>query len=182
MGTVVPDGSTILCSCTRVRVAVHRVLAPPAPQLGPASRLRSATRDISFLRSDSRYRRYVSDLPNVTPRFLGSEQKGWVSLLYLILSSRLASLLLRRKDCDTVFVVLSFSFQVWRYSPTVAMYFVSTPSTACQSPSTCMIARSSAYAYFLERWLAGQPSGVAIPEILGVQKIGGRPKCLIFGE
>ena len=32
----------------------------------------------------------------------------------------------------------------------VAMSLLSTPSTACQSPSTCKIARSSAYAYFLE--------------------------------
>jgi len=54
------------------------------------------------------------------------------------------------KAADTVFVVLSFRFQVWRYSPTVAMSLLSTPSTAWQSPSACMIARSSPYAYFLE--------------------------------
>jgi len=105
------------------------------------------------------------DLSNVTPRYLGSEQKGRVSLLCLTLSSRLASLLLRWKAAGTVFVVLSFSFQVWRYSPTVAMSLVSTPSTACHSPSPCMIARSSGYGYLLDRqhmhtfrrgWLAGQ--------------------------
>jgi len=112
-------------------VAIRRVVAP-APQPEPASRLRSSTRDVSFLRSDSRCRRYVSDLPNVTPRYFGSEQKGWVSLLYLTLSSRLASLLLRWKAADTVFVVMNFSFQVWKYLPTVAMSLVSTPSTACQ--------------------------------------------------
>jgi len=134
---------------TRARVAVRNIVAP-APQPEPASRLRSVKRDVSFLRSDSRCRRYVSDLSNVTPRYLGSEQKGRVSLLKLTFSSRLASLLLRRKTADTVFVVLSFSFQVWRYSPRVAMSLVSAPSTACQSPSACMIARSSAYAYFLE--------------------------------
>jgi len=50
----------------------------------------------------------------------------------------------------TVFVVLSFSFQVWKHSPMVAMFLLSAPSTACQSPSTCMIARSLAYAYFFE--------------------------------
>jgi len=85
-------------------------------------------------------------------------QKGRFSLLYLTLSSRLGSLLLRWKAADTVFIVVSFKFQVWRYSPAVAISLVSTPSTACQSPSACMIARSSAYAYFLEtvRWLAGQ--------------------------
>jgi len=111
MGTVVPDGSAVLCSCTRVRVAVHRVLAPPAPQPEPASQLRRAARDISFLRSDWRCQRYVSDLSNVTPRYLGSEQKGRVSLLKLTFISRLAFFLLRWKAADTVFVVLSFSFK-----------------------------------------------------------------------
>jgi len=65
---------------TRARMAVRKVVAP-APQPEPANRLRSATRDVSFLRSDSRCRRYVSDLSNVTPRYLGSEQKSRVSLL-----------------------------------------------------------------------------------------------------
>ena len=88
--------------CTRVRTAVRNVVAP-APQPDPASRLRSATRGVSFLRSDSRCRRYVNDLPNVTPRYLGSEQKGSVSLLKLTFSSRLVSLLLRWKTADTVF-------------------------------------------------------------------------------
>jgi len=91
------------------------------------SRLKSATRDVNFLRSYSRFRRYVSDLSNVTPRYLGSEQKSKVSLLWLTFSSRLASLLLRWKTADIVFVVLSFSLQVWRYSPTVAMSLLSTP-------------------------------------------------------
>jgi len=122
-------------------VAIRRVVAL-VPQPEPGSRLRSATRDVSFLQSDSRCRQYVSDLTNVTPRCLGSEQKCRVSLLYLNLSSRLASFLLRWKAADTVFVVLSFSFQVWRYSPTVAMSLVSTSSTACQSPSAWMTARS----------------------------------------
>jgi len=103
--------------CTRSRVAVRRVVAP-APQLEPASHLRSVTRDVSFLRSDSRCRQYVSDLSNVTPRYLGSEQKGRVSLLKLTFNSRLASLF-------TVFVVLSFSFHVWRYSLMVANFLLS---------------------------------------------------------
>jgi len=133
---------------TRARVAVRKVVAP-APHLEPARHLRSATCDVSFLRSDSRCRRYVSDLSIVTPRYLGSEQRGMVSLLKLTLSSCLASLL-RWKTADTVFMVLSFSFQVWRYSPSVAMSLLSVPSTACQSPSACMMARSSAYEKFLE--------------------------------
>ena len=56
-------------------MAVRNVVAP-ALQPEPASCFRSATRDVSFLRSDSRFRRYVSDLSNVTPRYLGWEQKA----------------------------------------------------------------------------------------------------------
>ena len=56
--------------------------------------------------------------------------------------------MLRWKAADTIFVVLSFSFRVCRYSPAVAMSLISTPSTAYQSPSACMVVRSSAY--FLE--------------------------------
>jgi len=60
------------------------------------------------------------------------------------------SLLFRWKTADTAFLVLNFNFQVWKYSPTVAMSLLSTPSTVCQSPSACMIARSLAYVCFLE--------------------------------
>ena len=81
---------------TRARVAICRVVAP-SPQPEPASCLKSATCDVSFLRSDSRCRRYVSDLSNVTPRYLGSEQKSRVLLLNLTLISCLASMLIRWK-------------------------------------------------------------------------------------
>ena len=63
-------------------------------------------------------------------------------------------LVIEMDSADTVFVVLNFSFQVWTLpclcSPTVAMYLLSTPSTACQCPSTCIIARLSAYAHSQE--------------------------------
>jgi len=53
-------------------VAVRNVVAS-APQPEPASRLsRSATRDVSFLRSVSRCRRYVNDQSYVTLLYLGS--------------------------------------------------------------------------------------------------------------
>ena len=110
MSIVAPNRSAVLCSrMTRSRVAVHNVVAP-APQPEPANRFKSATRDVSFLRSDSRCRQYVSDLSNVTLRCLGFEQNGKVSLLKLTFSSRLGSLLLRWKTANTVFAVLSFSF------------------------------------------------------------------------
>jgi len=56
--------------CTRALAAIRRVV-PPAPQPEPASRLRSVTPDLSFLRSNSRRRRYLSGLSNVTWRYLG---------------------------------------------------------------------------------------------------------------
>jgi len=56
-------------------VECTRVVAP-APQPEPASHLKSATRDISFLRSDSMCRRDVSDLSNVSLRYQGSKRKG----------------------------------------------------------------------------------------------------------
>jgi len=144
-------------------VAVHRVVAPE-PQPKAENRLRGERRDVSFLRSDSRCWRYVSDLSNVTPRYLGSEQKGRVSLLKLTLISRLASLLLRWKVANIVFVVQSFSFQVWGYSLTISVSLLSTPSTACQSPSACMIARSSAHACILSGDCGWQVRDVDVEE------------------
>jgi len=96
---------------SRARVATRRVVAP-AHHPQAASHLKSATRDVSFFRSDSRCRCYVSDLSNVTPRCLGSEKKDRVSLLKMTFSSRLASSLLRWKAAGTDFVMLSFSFQL----------------------------------------------------------------------
>jgi len=84
--------------CTR---AIRRVVAP-APQLEPASRLRTTTRDVSFLRSDSKCPRYVSDLSNVTPspRYLGSEQKGRVSFLYLTFKLTFSFFVVRMEGCQ----------------------------------------------------------------------------------
>ena len=101
-------------------------------------------------------RRYVSDLPYVTPRYLGSEQKSRVSLLYLTLSSRLASLLLRWKAADAVFVVLSLSFQVWRCSLTVAMSLVSTPPLHARLHQHAWLLDGQHVHTFWRRWLAGQ--------------------------
>jgi len=78
---------------------------------------------------------------------LGAEGQGFVVEVDFQLTFGL--LVVEMEDCRHLFVVLSFSVQVWRYSPSVAMSLLSAPSTACQSPSACMIARSSAYAYFL---------------------------------
>ena len=100
-------------------MAVRSVVAP-APQTEPASRLKNATRDVSFLRSDSRCRQNVNDLSNVTPRYLGSEQKGKGFVVAFDFKLTF-SFLVRWKAANTVFVMLSFSFQVWRYSSALAM-------------------------------------------------------------
>jgi len=52
---------------TRARGAVRSVVTP-APHPEPASRHKSATRDVNILRNDSRCLRCVSDLSDVTPR------------------------------------------------------------------------------------------------------------------
>jgi len=70
VSTTVPGRSAVLLlrvECPMSWVAIRNVVAP-APQSEPASRFRSGKRDISFLRSNSRYRRYVSDLSTMTPR------------------------------------------------------------------------------------------------------------------
>jgi len=78
-------------------VAVRRVVAE-APQPEPASHLRSATRDVSFLQSASRCRRYVSDLSNVTRRYLRSE-KGRGSLLKMTLHLTFSFLVVKLEGC-----------------------------------------------------------------------------------
>jgi len=65
------------------------------------------------------------------------------------LEKEITQTLIKFYTADTIFVVLIFNFQIWKYLPIVAKSLLSTPSTACQSPSACMIARSSAYTYFL---------------------------------
>ena len=61
-------------------MAVRNVVAA-TPHPEPARRLKSATRGVNFLPSDLNCRRYVSVLPNVTPRYVGSEKNGRASLL-----------------------------------------------------------------------------------------------------
>ena len=97
---------------TKAKVADRNVVAT-ALQTEQASRLKSTMRDVNFSRSDSKCWRCVSYLSNVTPRYLVSEQKSKVSLLWLTFRSRLASLLLRWKTADIAFLVLSFIFHVW---------------------------------------------------------------------
>jgi len=93
---------------------------------------------------------------NVTPRCFGSEQKDRVLLLKLTFSSCLASLLLRWKTADTVFVVLSFSFQVWRYSPSVAIRCSAPlPPPANLHQHAWLLSRQHMHTFW-RWWLAGK--------------------------
>ena len=95
-------------------------------------------------------------MSNVTPRYLGCEQKGRMSLLGLIFNSRSASFLLRRKIINTVFVVLMFSFQVWRYSPMVAMSWLAPlPLPAGLHQHAWLLDRQNMHTFW-RRLLAGQ--------------------------
>ena len=121
---------------TKAEVAVRNVVAP-ALQPGQQVSSREQQDILVFLRSGSRCRRYVSDLSNVTPKHLGSEQKSRVSSLKLTLDSHLTSfLIVEMEDFRHRFIVLSFNIQVWRYLPIIAMCSLSTLYTTCQSPST----------------------------------------------
>ena len=144
--------------CARARLYIRRVGAP-APQPEPSNRLRSPMREVSFLWSDSMCRQYVSDLSNFSSRYSGSEQKGRVSLLDLTLSSRLASLLLRWKAADTVFVVMSFSFHVWRsgdiHLQLPCPWSAPLPLPASLHQHSRLLDRQHMHAFW-RRWLAGQ--------------------------
>jgi len=134
--TVAPDRSTVqnfAVEWTRAKVVIHSVVAP-APQPELANRLMSTKCDVNFLRIDSRCRRYVSVLSSVIPRFgFGAKRQGFVVVVDFQLT--LASLLLRCKTANTALSVLSFNFQVWKYSPRVAISLLRNPSTICQFPS-----------------------------------------------
>ena len=84
----------------------------------------------------------MSVLSNVSPRYVGSEQKGRVSLLWLTFRSLLASLLLRWKTANTAFVILSFNFQVWRYTPTVAISLLRDLGAGVEQPFDCLIVQN----------------------------------------
>ena len=71
-------------------------------------------------------------------------------------------LYLPKHELERYFLDLSFNFQVWRYSPTVAMFLFSTSSTAYQSPSACMIARRM---HTFWRRCGWQVSGVDVQEM-----------------
>ena len=59
---------------------------------------------------------------------LGAEGQGFVVVFDFKLT--FSFLVVKAEGCRHRFVVLSFSFQVWRDPPAVAMSLVSTPSTA----------------------------------------------------
>jgi len=91
---------------------------------------------------------HVSAMSNITPRYVGSEQKGIVSLLWLTFSSLLASML-RWKTASTAFVVLRFNFPGREVFTGGCHVIAKHPSTVCQSPLACMIVGLLVYVYFV---------------------------------
>ena len=63
---------------------------------------------------------------------LGAEAQGFVVKVDFQLT--FSFLVVEMENCRHHFWVLSFSFQVWRYLPIVAISLLSTPSTVCQPP------------------------------------------------
>ena len=128
--------------------------------VAPASCLKCATCDVSFCDVTQIVGDTWATCPACYSDIFGHEAKGRVwhwsyfQLMFSFLVEMVASVLLRWKSADTVFVVPSFNFQVWRYLPTVAICFGNTPSTVCLFPPTCMIARLSVYAYVLEMMIS----------------------------
>jgi len=79
-------------------VAIRRVVAT-ASKPEPARRLRSVTRDVSFLQSDSRCRRYVTDFVqrNSDVFGLGAEGQSFVVVVDFKLTF---SFLVKVEDCQ----------------------------------------------------------------------------------
>jgi len=82
VSTPAPEHSTLRLNVPGLRLLFATLLLQHISQSQQATS-RIATHDVNFLQSNSRCRRYVSDLSNVTPRYVGSEHKGRVSLLWL---------------------------------------------------------------------------------------------------
>ena len=95
--------------CTKAKVAVFKVMAP-ALQLASARRLIKKTLEVSFLRSDFKCRRYVSNLSSVTPSYFGIAQKSSGLPFQQTSNSCFTALLLRYNAYDTILDSLSFNF------------------------------------------------------------------------
>jgi len=73
VSTVASERSVFAVEAPRLRWLFATLLLQQSKP-DPASRLKSATHGVYFLRSDSRCWPHVRDLSNVTPMYLGSEQ------------------------------------------------------------------------------------------------------------
>ena len=150
MSTAAPDRSALLCCWMDHGWVVLCNVVALAPQPQPASRLKSATRNVNFfakwLRVSAIRERPVKRYSEVFG--FGAESQGFVVVFDFRLT--ISFLVVEMEDCVHRCSRSELSLHVWRYSLMVAIPLLSTPSTTCQSPSACMIARSSAYVYFLE--------------------------------
>jgi len=118
MSTAAPNRSAVVCSwmhqgwgdCSQRCCSSTPTGASKPPQKRDAC--------VSFLRSDSRCRRYVSDLSNVTPRYLGSEQLGRFSLLKLTFSSN------SLYDCNKINILCVGNNQTSKCWDTIVFYSI----------------------------------------------------------
>ena len=102
MSTMAPDRSAELYCWMEQGQGGYLQCCCSSTQPDPANHLMSVTlmHHVSFLRSDSRCQRYVSNLSDVTSRYLGLEQKDRVLLLWLTFSSGFAFLVVEVEDCQ----------------------------------------------------------------------------------
>jgi len=157
MGTVAPDRSAVVCSWTHQGSVgcSQRCCSSTPTGAGKPPQERDAWCQLlaKWLKVSAIHERPVRRYSEVF-RFGG--QKGRISLLWLTFSSRWSFLLLRWKTADTVFVLLNFSFQVWRYSPAVAMSLLNTlPLPASLHQHAWLLNRQHMYTFWTQ-WLSGQ--------------------------
>ena len=143
VSTSAPNKRKALCSRVDQGQGSYAQRSGTSPQLDPAGRLKRVTRVVNFLRSDSRCRRYVSDLSSLMSRSVGSAKKCVMRPSAANLSLRVASWLYRWKAAVTALVILRFSFHFCKYDDRVAMSCVKIPSNDCWSSAECMMAGSS---------------------------------------
>jgi len=113
----------------------------------PASCHKSSMCDVSVLQCDPRCQQYVSVL-YFEVFGLGVKGQGFV-IVEVNFQFMLIFYVVKMEDRQHCFC----SAELWIPGLNVfivAMSLLSTPSTACLSPSSCMIGSLSAYAYFLE--------------------------------
>jgi len=119
VSTAAPGRSAVFCCWVDqdYKMAVRNVVAL-APQPEPASRLEVRRVMSTFCEVTQGVGNTWATYPMLLRDIWARSRRAGFRCCVLTFSSRLASLLLKWKTADTAFVVLSFSSQIWRNSPT----------------------------------------------------------------